>query len=98
MKRDYLSSNYETTNELLSLAAPSGCAVNDTSNSETVPMLPWLPQTTAGVALRVMEFDASVSYMLHQKVESQEDKIAGNFIVSSPSCDKQHRLFIKMIY
>ncbi|CAK7322696.1 unnamed protein product [Dovyalis caffra] len=80
LKRDYLSSNYETSSELLSSSGPSGCAAQDSFNAETVPVLPWLPQTTAAVALRVIEFDASISYMLHQKLELQKDRSAGNFI------------------
>ncbi|XP_034928330.1 homeobox-DDT domain protein RLT2 isoform X4 [Populus alba] len=80
MKRDYLSSNYETSSELLGSSDPSGCAAHDSFNTGTAPVLPWLPQTTAAVALRVIEFDASISYMLHQKLESQKDRSAGNFI------------------
>ncbi|XP_011047699.1 PREDICTED: uncharacterized protein LOC105141971 isoform X2 [Populus euphratica] len=80
MKRDYLSSNYETSSELLSSSDQSGCAAHDSFNAGAAPVLPWLPQTTAAVALRVIEFDASISYMLHQKLESQKDRSAGNFI------------------
>ncbi|KAJ6908688.1 homeobox-DDT domain protein RLT2-like isoform X1 [Populus alba x Populus x berolinensis] len=80
MKRDYLSSNYETSSELLGSSDPSRCAAHDSFNTGTAPVLPWLPQTTAAVALRVIEFDASISYMLHQKLESQKDRSAGNFI------------------
>jgi hypothetical protein len=81
MKRDYLSSNYETSSELLRSSDPSGCAAY--FNTETVPVLPWLPQTTAAVALRVIEFDASISYMLHQKPEAHKDRSTRSFIVSS---------------
>jgi hypothetical protein len=83
MKRDYLSSNYETSSELLRSSDPSGCAAYGSFNTETVPVLPWLPQTTAAVALRVIEFDASISYMLHQKPEAHKDRSTRNFIVSS---------------
>ncbi|KAJ6741290.1 HOMEOBOX-DDT DOMAIN PROTEIN RLT2 [Salix purpurea] len=80
MKRDYLSSNYETSSELLSSSDPSGCTAHDAFNKETAPVLPWLPQTTAAVALRIIEFDASISYMLHHKLDSRKDRSAGNFI------------------
>uniref|UniRef100_A0A6N2MME7 Homeobox domain-containing protein n=1 Tax=Salix viminalis TaxID=40686 RepID=A0A6N2MME7_SALVM len=80
MKRDYLSSNYETSSELLSSSDPSGCTAHDAFNTETAPVLPWLPQTTAAVALRIIEFDASISYMLHHKLDSRKDRSAGNFI------------------
>ncbi|KAL5715822.1 hypothetical protein ACHQM5_017591 [Ranunculus cassubicifolius] len=68
VKRDYLSSNFETTKELLASSATQ-CHTNDCSTT----VLPWVPQTTAAVALRLMELDASISYMLQQKVESQKD-------------------------
>lgn len=53
----------------------------------SLPVLPWVPQTTAAVALRLMDFDASISYMLQQKVESHKDKEAGEFIVSIVICE-----------
>lgn len=84
MKRDYISSDYETSSELLRSSGPSGCAAYGSFNTVTVPVLPWLPQTTAALALRVIEFDASISYMLHQKLEAHKDRSTGNFIVSSP--------------
>ncbi|KAJ9170905.1 hypothetical protein P3X46_018968 [Hevea brasiliensis] len=80
IKRDYLSSNFETTSELLGSDKRSGFAANDYFRMEKVTVLPWLPRTTAAVALRVMEFDSSISYTLHQKVESQKDRGNGDFI------------------
>ncbi|KAJ6690889.1 HOMEOBOX-DDT DOMAIN PROTEIN RLT2 [Salix koriyanagi] len=80
MKRDYMSSDYETSSELLRSSGPSGCAAYGSFNTVTVPVLPWLPQTTAALALRVIEFDASISYMLHQKLEAHKDRSTGNFI------------------
>ncbi|KAJ6734162.1 HOMEOBOX-DDT DOMAIN PROTEIN RLT2 [Salix purpurea] len=80
MKRDYMSSDYETSSELLRSSGQSGCAAYGSFNTVTVPVLPWLPQTTAAVALRVIEFDASISYMLHQKLEAHKDRSTGNFI------------------
>ncbi|VFQ58861.1 unnamed protein product [Cuscuta campestris] len=59
VKRDYLSSSFETTRELLaqcsSLRAP-------TLQNGFPEYLPWIPLTTAAVALRLFEFDASLSY------------------------------------
>ncbi|KAJ4729740.1 Homeobox domain-containing protein/DDT domain-containing protein [Melia azedarach] len=72
IKRDFLSSNFETTFELLNLANQSAC--NDTSSPEMVSVLPWVPQTTAAVALRLMDLDRSISYLLHQEVWSQKNK------------------------
>ena len=74
IKRDYLSSNFESTTELLGSSNPSGCGTDYSFGPETVLVLPWIPHTTAAVALRLMEFDASISYMLKQKVDSQKEK------------------------
>lgn len=79
IKRDYLSSHFETTSELLPSSNPS----DNVSNLGAVTVLPWIPQTTAAVALRLLEFDASISYALDQRVESQEDKGVGEFMVSN---------------
>ncbi|CAA6661086.1 unnamed protein product [Spirodela intermedia] len=81
--RDYLSSSYATTNELVGASTAAHGVDNPSSVSEPVTVLAWIPLTTAAVALRLMEFDASVSYMLHQKVESHKDQEGGEFLVSS---------------
>ncbi|KAJ4976460.1 hypothetical protein NE237_001566 [Protea cynaroides] len=81
IKRDCLSSNFETTKELLGSSSSAECAVVDfLSVLGSVAVLPWLPQTTAAVALRLMDIDSSISYIMNQKVESQKDKEAGEFI------------------
>lgn len=77
IKRDYLSSNFESTSELLDYSNPTGRSFGP----ETVPALPWIPHTTAAVALRFMEFDSSISYILQQKVDSQKDK--GSWVIVS---------------
>ena len=82
IRRDYLSSDFETTSELLGLSNASGCAVDDSLVAGSVPVLPWIPQTTAAVAIRLIELDASISYMLHQKLDSHKEKGVGDFIVS----------------
>ena len=87
--RDYLSSNFETTSELLSTSNLSGGVADDSSNLEAVPVLPWIPKTTAAVALRLIEFDAAISYTPNQSAETQRDKGAGEFMVStSLYCEK----------
>lgn len=80
--RDYLSTDFETTSELLGLSNASGSAVDDSLLTGSVPVLPWIPQTTAAVATRLIELDASISYMLHQKLEFHKEKGAIDFIVS----------------
>lgn len=81
--RDYLSSNFETTSELLSPSNLSGGVAVDSSNLEAVSVLPWIPKTAAAVALRLIEFDAAISYALNQRAETQRDKGAGEFMVST---------------
>ncbi|XP_023554341.1 homeobox-DDT domain protein RLT2-like isoform X2 [Cucurbita pepo subsp. pepo] len=71
IKRDFMWSNYETTYELLACVNPPGNYTCHSSFPETVPVLPWIPLTTAAVALRLLEFDTSLSYSLQQKAESQ---------------------------
>ncbi|KAJ7968610.1 Homeobox domain-containing protein/DDT domain-containing protein [Quillaja saponaria] len=72
--RDFLSSNFSTTEELLRLSTMPGNAAHASKDPESVPVLPWVPQTTAAVALRLFELDASISYIQHEKPEPCEDK------------------------
>lgn len=83
IKRDCLSPNFETTNELLGSSTPGTGAENNAGISGSMPVLSWVPPTIAAVALRLMDLDASISYMLHQKLEFDQEKEAGDFIVSS---------------
>ncbi|XVF25750.1 hypothetical protein REPUB_Repub13aG0240500 [Reevesia pubescens] len=73
IKRDYLSSNFETTKELLSSNLQS-------ENDFTDSVLPWIPQTTAAVALRLLELDSSIMYVKQEKVEPSENKEARAYI------------------
>ncbi|XP_068664587.1 homeobox-DDT domain protein RLT2-like [Aristolochia californica] len=78
IKRDYLSSNFETTRELLS-SSIRAFGGDDSFSPGSAPVLPWVPSTTAAVALRLMELDSSISYMLLQKAETHGDQDAGEF-------------------
>ncbi|KAG5545205.1 hypothetical protein RHGRI_017628 [Rhododendron griersonianum] len=80
IQKDFLSSNFETTDELLGSCIQTESAANISPNAEMVSVLPWLPQTSSAVALRLMELDASIFYTLQQRLDSQKDKGAGNFI------------------
>ncbi|XP_058202089.1 homeobox-DDT domain protein RLT1 isoform X2 [Rhododendron vialii] len=84
IKRGFLSTNFETTDELLASSAVSGRGANPGS----VPQLPWIPQTTAAVALRLLELDGSISYNLDQKVEILENKEGETFTTSGYSVMK----------
>ena len=74
IRRDFLSSNFETTTELLSYNTPGVYTDNGASHSGSVPVLPWMPDTSAAVALRLLDLDSSISYMLHRKLESHKEK------------------------
>ncbi|XP_060192893.1 homeobox-DDT domain protein RLT1 [Lycium barbarum] len=69
IKRDYLSADYETAEELMGLCALSRKGACESTCPESVPQLPWIPQTTPAVALRLLELDASISYDPQQKTE-----------------------------
>ncbi|XP_027345638.1 homeobox-DDT domain protein RLT2 isoform X2 [Abrus precatorius] len=84
IKRDYLSSNYETTSELLSSIKSPGFPTNDSIDGERIPVLPWVPYTTAAVALRLLELDACIFYTSQQKLESQKNKKIG-IVLKLPS-------------
>ncbi|KAJ0985990.1 hypothetical protein J5N97_004346 [Dioscorea zingiberensis] len=79
IKRDFLSSNFETTEELLS-SVPDGQSDCSAVPSGPVPVLPWIPETTAAVALRLLELDASISYILQQKLDFHKEKEAADLI------------------
>ncbi|KAI7753270.1 hypothetical protein M8C21_000192 [Ambrosia artemisiifolia] len=64
IKRDYMSLEFETTEELLKTPG-----LSDKVASGSVPVLPWIPQTTAAVTLRLLELDGSISYTPEQKAE-----------------------------
>ncbi|KAL6134109.1 hypothetical protein ACLB2K_066342 [Fragaria x ananassa] len=80
VKTEYLSSNFETTSELLYCSNEKGCVTSNFSSPHKVSVLPWIPLTTAAVAFRLMEFDAAISNMLQQKLESHREKDSGHFI------------------
>ncbi|CAN4084106.1 unnamed protein product [Withania somnifera] len=76
IKRDYLSADYETAEELMGLCALSRNASCEATYPESL-QLPWIPQTTSAVALRLLEFDASISYDPQQRTEAElKNKVA----------------------
>ncbi|KAJ0262642.1 Homeobox-DDT domain protein RLT2 [Hirschfeldia incana] len=72
LKRDFLSSDFETTCELLDLSEEA--IVRD------VKVLPWIPKTTGGVALRLFELDSSIAYTPDQNKDPQKDKESEDFV------------------
>ncbi|KAI3456227.1 hypothetical protein Pfo_012890 [Paulownia fortunei] len=74
IKRDYLSADFETTEELLCYCDSSRGAASEFNYPVNVPQLPWIPKTTAAVALRLLELDASIFYTPDQKAEFHDEK------------------------
>lgn len=67
IKRDYLSADFETTEELLHYCASSIGAYYEFAHPGSIPQLPWIPKTTASVAMKLLELDASISYVKQKK-------------------------------
>ncbi|KAJ8432424.1 hypothetical protein Cgig2_016054 [Carnegiea gigantea] len=66
----------QTTTELLASGSVVGYAVNVASTFGSVTVLPWIPQTTSAVALRLMELDSAISYLPDQKgTEKDTEKL-----------------------
>ncbi len=78
IRRDFLSSDFETTTELLNLSTQDSASRNTVPRSGSAAVLPWVPDTTAAIALRMLDLDSAVSYMQNQKMERN----GGDFMVS----------------
>ncbi|KAG4383911.1 hypothetical protein AAZX31_13G159500 [Glycine max] len=74
LKQDFLSSTFSTTGEQLGLNSMSKSAAQTSTDPESVAVLPWVPLTTSAVSLRLLEFDASIVYVPHEKPEPCEEK------------------------
>ncbi|XP_047308886.1 homeobox-DDT domain protein RLT1-like isoform X2 [Impatiens glandulifera] len=59
IQRDYLSKTYDKTEELMASYSLSGYS---NPNSGSSVQLPWLPLTTAAIALRLLDLDGSICY------------------------------------
>nr|KYP51863.1 hypothetical protein KK1_026219 [Cajanus cajan] len=78
--RDFLSSNFSTTDELLGLSSMSESFVQASTDPESVAVLPWVPLTTAALSLRLFEIDSSISYGKFEEHEPCEEKEAREYI------------------
>ncbi|XP_074564481.1 homeobox-DDT domain protein RLT2 [Curcuma longa] len=76
VKLDFLLSSFETTAELLISKQEAASTIS--AQSGLVPVLPWVPYTSAAVALRLLDLDFSISYMFNQKLESRKEKEGDN--------------------
>lgn len=80
IKSDFLSSNFETSRELIASGDLSDYAADNVLNLEAIVVPPWIPKTTAAVALRLMEFDASICYTLHRNEDYKRERESRNII------------------
>ncbi|CAJ2678676.1 unnamed protein product [Trifolium pratense] len=76
LKRDFLSSSFSTTGDLLGMSTLLESAAHTSMDLESVPVLPWVPRTTSAVSLRLFEFDTSIAYVKLEKPELYEEKEA----------------------
>ncbi|KAI3744917.1 hypothetical protein L1987_58015 [Smallanthus sonchifolius] len=82
IKKDFLSRDFETTDELL--GSNNSAILLANGGYSMVSVLPWLPETTSSVALRLMELDTCIHYLLSQKEDAEKDKGATNFLTLHP--------------
>lgn len=80
MHRDWLSSSYETTEEMLKNVVSDSPSYQSFENHECTRVLPWIPPTTAAVALRIAVLDAAIAYTHEEKLirEKQKEEEAKN--------------------
>ncbi|XP_020587732.1 homeobox-DDT domain protein RLT2-like isoform X2 [Phalaenopsis equestris] len=92
IKRDCLNPDFVTTNELL--RSEMDLASNAASASKPIPVIPWIPETTPAVALRLLDFDSSIPYMLQHGLEPPDGTEAGEFLVlpRSTAMDLTHQI------
>ncbi|BAF18235.2 Os05g0562400 [Oryza sativa Japonica Group] len=84
IRRDFLSSDFETTTELLNLSTQDSASRNTVPRSGSADVLPWVPDTVAAVVLRLLDLDSAISYTLRQKVGSNKERGAGEFMKLPP--------------
>ncbi|KAL5575360.1 hypothetical protein UlMin_017059 [Ulmus minor] len=80
VQRDFISSNFASTKEILGLSNQSEIAAHNYSDPGSVPVLPWIPITSAAVSLRLFELDASIQYIPEEKPEPAKDMEHGDYI------------------
>ncbi|GMI72856.1 RINGLET 1, homeobox-1 [Hibiscus trionum] len=84
IKQDHLLPIFKTTREFLGSNLQSESDFTDS-------VLPWIPQTTAAVALRLLVLDASIMYLKQEKGEPAENRETRTYIKLS----SRTSLFIK---
>ncbi|XP_023003779.1 homeobox-DDT domain protein RLT1-like isoform X1 [Cucurbita maxima] len=80
IKRDFLKSDFTTTDEHLSSCSISRNVIHDAADVGSVLTLPWIPRTSAAVALRLCEIDVSIYYIGCEKPEPDQYKEIGEHV------------------
>ncbi|KAI4296809.1 hypothetical protein L6164_036732 [Bauhinia variegata] len=80
LRRDFLSSNFSTTEELLGSSSAVDDAAHASNDPDSVPVIPWVPQTTAAVLLRLFDLDTSISYEKLEKPVPRDEKEGRQYI------------------
>ncbi|KAI4999641.1 hypothetical protein ZWY2020_004230 [Hordeum vulgare] len=84
IRRDCLSSDFETSNELLNNLKTEDIPSQNLSSLPGTSVLPWVPDTTAAITLRMLDLDYAVSYVQNQKKERDSGdsmKLASRYTV-----------------
>lgn len=87
IKRDYLSADFETTTEWLNSSSQDAATQSSNAHSASASVLPWIPDTTAAVALRLLDLDSAIAYTNNPKAGSNKEQESRDFTVSLIACD-----------
>ncbi|KQK04896.1 homeobox-DDT domain protein RLT2 isoform X2 [Brachypodium distachyon] len=91
IRRNYLSSNFKTTAELLNSMAQDNSNQNSVARSGSADVLPWVPNTTAAVTLRLLDLDSALSCTLDQKAGLNKEQEWGDFPPGDSSKKKKEQ-------
>jgi hypothetical protein len=86
IKRDYLSADFEVTTEWLNLSSQDIAHQSSGPHSASATVLPWVPNTTAAVALRLLDLDSAIAYTNNPKAGSNKEQESRDFTVSLVAC------------
>ncbi|XP_062217174.1 homeobox-DDT domain protein RLT2-like isoform X4 [Phragmites australis] len=82
IRRDYLSSDFETASECLNSNSQDIACQNLVGSVGSAAVLPWVPDTTAAVMLRTLDLDSAISYIQNQKMERDFMKLPSRYTVA----------------
>jgi hypothetical protein len=86
IKRDYLSADFEATTEWLNSSSQDIANQSCDPHSASTAVLPWVPDTTAAVALRLLDLDSAIAYTNNPKAGSNKEQEFRDFTVRLIAC------------